>query len=144
MKTLTRINQGFAVEIGRSAPDVVLPAMPIRILYIGPERDYSLATKSGNHFFRMQIPKEFTPGWDLNAPWDAYKLREAFENLRNPEDAWNWLNVEAKRCVNLARATRLARNTPPTSAERFIGMVPDDGAAMAEFEIRLSAGRVYC
>jgi len=93
METRTRINQRFAVEIGKKAPDVVLPAMPIRILYIGPERNYSLATKNGKHFFRMQTPKEFTPGWDFNAPWDAYRLREAFENLRNPEDAWNWLNV---------------------------------------------------
>ena len=93
METLKRINQRFAVEIGKKAPDIVLPAMPIRILYIGVERDYSLEAKDGEHFFRMQIPEEFTPGWEFKAPWDAYKLRETFEKLRNPEDAWNWLNV---------------------------------------------------
>lgn len=86
----------FAVLIGKRSPDVVLPAMPIRISYFGLERDYSLETKQGKHFFRIRIPKILTPGWDLDGPWDAYHLRDSFERLKSPKQAWRWLNVVGK------------------------------------------------
>jgi hypothetical protein len=93
MERLTRNDKRFSVVIGKKAPDVLLPAMPIRILYMGVECDYSLDVTDGEHFFRMQRPEVFTPGWEFGAPWDAYKLRESFEQLRSPEDAWTFLNV---------------------------------------------------
>ena len=93
MELKTRNDKRFVVVIGNRVPDIVLPAMPIRILYTGVERDYSLESKAGEHSFRMQIPETFTPGWDFGPSWDAYKLRESFENLRTPEDAWSLLNI---------------------------------------------------
>ena len=93
MEILRRNDQRFAVVIGKQAPDIVLPAMPIRILYTGVERDYSLEAEDGEHFFRMQVPEKFTPGWHFLPAWDVYELREAFEKLREPEDALDWLNV---------------------------------------------------
>lgn len=93
METKTRNDKRFAVVIGKRSPDIVLPAMPIRILYLGAERDYSLDSMAGEHCFRMQIPETFTPGWDFDSSWDAHKLRESFENLRTPEDFWRWLNI---------------------------------------------------
>ena len=93
MEILTRNDPKFAVVIGKKAPDFVLPAMPMRIHYVGVERDYSIEMKNGEHFFGMRIPETFTPGWDFGTSWDAYKLREAFEKLGNPEEAWALLNV---------------------------------------------------
>ncbi|HEX4004714.1 MAG TPA: hypothetical protein VHX60_00935 [Acidobacteriaceae bacterium] len=93
MAILTRKDSRFGVEIGGKAPDVVLPAMPIRIHYIGVEQDYSLEGKNGECLFRVRTPKEFTPKWDFGPPWDAYKLRDAFERLQTPDDAWRLLNV---------------------------------------------------
>lgn len=60
---------------------------------MGVERDYSLEVKDGEHVFKMRVPAAFTPGWDFGGSWDAYKLREAFEQLRSPEDALAFLNV---------------------------------------------------
>jgi hypothetical protein len=93
MQILTRNDQRFAVVIGKTAPDVVLPAMPIRILYMGVELGYSLEMMDGETVFRMHAPEKPTPGWNFGPDWDAYKLREAFERLRSPEDAWTFLNV---------------------------------------------------
>ena len=93
MEILSRNDSRFGVVIGKAAPEVVLPAMPIRIVYTRVEQDYSLEAKDGKHFFRMEIPKTYTPGWTFGSAWDAYNLRESFERLRNPEDAWQWLNV---------------------------------------------------
>jgi hypothetical protein len=93
MEILRRIDKRFSVVIGKNPPDVVLPAMPIRILYSGVERDYSLEIKGGKHFFRMGIPETFTPGWSWGPSWDVYKLREDFEQIQSPEDAWRFLNV---------------------------------------------------
>jgi hypothetical protein len=93
MEILTRNDQRFSVVIGKAAPDIVLPAMPIRILYTGVERDYLSEMVNGECFFKMRVPESFTPGWNFDHSWDAYKLREAFEKLASPEDAWLWLNV---------------------------------------------------
>jgi len=93
MEKLTRNDHRFAKLIEKKPPNIVLPAMPIEISYIGVERDYSLETNDGEHFFRMRIPESFTPGWEFSALWDAYNLRETFEKLRDPKGAWNWLNV---------------------------------------------------
>jgi hypothetical protein len=93
MKTRTRNDLEFTVNIGKMAPDVVLPAMPIRILFTHVERNYSLETEDGKPFFRMLVPESFTSGLDFDPIWDAYNLREAFEKLERPEDAWSFLNV---------------------------------------------------
>jgi hypothetical protein len=92
MDIVARNDRRFEVVIGNKAPDVVLPAMPIRIHYLDAERDYSLETNHGEPIFVMRVPDNFTPGWDTHS-WDAYKLREAFEELRTPEEAWRLLNV---------------------------------------------------
>ena len=93
MERLTRNDKRFSVVIGKKAPDLVLPAMPIQIHYKGVELDYSLEATNGEQFFRMRVPETFTPGWHFGPGWDAYKLRESFEKLQSPEDAWYWLNV---------------------------------------------------
>jgi len=73
--------------------------MPIRILYTGVELDYSLEMMDGEGIFRMQVPETRTPGWDFDPSWDAYKLREAFEKLKGPNEARLWLNVVGRfRC----------------------------------------------
>jgi len=60
MEKLTRNDHRFAKLIEKKPPNIVLPAMPIEISYIGVERDYSLETNDGEHFFRMRIPESFT------------------------------------------------------------------------------------
>lgn len=93
MEILRRKDQRFSVSIGKKKPDPVLPAMPIEIIYVGVERDYSKEVQNGEYFFRMRAPKEFTPGWALSSVWDPYGLRASFEALRSPDDAWMLLNV---------------------------------------------------
>ncbi len=84
-------NSRFEVRIGRRAPDPVLPAMPIRILYFAVELDYTPDSEAGDSF-RVRVPEVSTPGWFTNSIWDPYNLREAFLQLRR-EEASDFLNV---------------------------------------------------
>ncbi len=154
MEILSRNDSRFGVVIGKAAPEVVLPAMPIRIVYTRVEQDYSLEAKDGKHFFRMEIPKTYTPGWTFGSAWDAYNLRESFERLRNPEDAWQWLQrcwtlqvqaetVQSRQPVNVARASGLAIDSPPPPPERSIGMVPNVWGTNSGLQIDLSSVGVH-
>lgn len=93
MEIQTRNDQRFGVVVGKRAADIVLPAMPIRIVYLSSELDYVPEMKNGEHFFRVRMPERHTPGWIFGPSWDAYGLRTSFESLRRPEDAQNFLNV---------------------------------------------------
>lgn len=83
----------LAVQMGKKNPDPVLPAMPIQIQFAGIEMDYTLEKKQDAHYFKMNIPEERTPGWAFKVKWDTFALRTAFEQLKTPEDAWQFLNV---------------------------------------------------
>lgn len=106
MEIKTCNDKRFAVVVGKATPDPILPAMPIGIVYMGSELDYSLEEMNGEHFFRIRVPEVFTPGWDLRNLWDAYKLRECFERLNSPEDAWRLLNVIGRFRIKRARSDR--------------------------------------
>jgi hypothetical protein len=69
--------------------------MPIRVIYHPGERDVSMELKGKEHVFRMRIPEEFASHSHFY-PWDAYALRNLFEGVKSPEDAFRFLNVAGR------------------------------------------------
>lgn len=85
-------NERFSISTGPKVVAPVLPAMPIHILYLAMERDYSLQWQGGAAQFQMRIPEHSTPEWGFQY-WDANNLRDSFEALKTPQEAFQFLNV---------------------------------------------------
>lgn len=91
MRLLGARQREFGISIGRPDTDKVLPAMPIRVLYYAVERHVSMEVQGEEHVFRFRVPEKFTPHWDFY-PRDAYNLRELFESIDSPQQAFCFLN----------------------------------------------------
>jgi len=85
----------FGVVFGKPSIDKVLPAMPIRVIYHPVEHHVSMELKGKEHIFRIRILEEFTPH-SYFYPWDAYGLRDLFEGIKSPEEAFRFLNVAGR------------------------------------------------
>jgi hypothetical protein len=86
--------------------ELVLPAMPIEISLWAFDCHYEFEPKTG--IFRIRIPEVLTPGRGLGVMWNAYNLRESFEELKIPEDALEFLNSTAGWFRSLRHKTKAA------------------------------------